>query len=148
MGQDMEITLRQKTAALPVMMPTRVMKLFLPQKTLEDWAVGEKADLSDGKLVVKEPRSAHPVTPAVHFQKLITGEDVHGLVGRVKTTAQLQALGAEQMGDSCLVGETAYEVAEGYVAEVRPSPVAKAEPKKKSSSPEADLLAAFILDKL
>lgn len=125
------------------------MKLFLPQKTLEDWATSEKADLQDGKLVVKESKSAHSVTPAVHFQKLISGEDREGLVGRVKTTEQLQAIGAEHLADSCIVGETAYEVVEGYVTELNAgAPPAKVDPKKKSSSPEADLLAAFILDKL
>lgn len=125
------------------------MKLFLTQKTLEDWATTDKADLADGKLVVKESKSAHPVTPAVHFQKVVSGEDVQGLLGRVKTSTQLQALSAEQLGDSCIVGETAYEVAEGYVADVQvPAAPPKPDPKKKSSSPEADLLAAFILDKL
>ena len=125
------------------------MKLFLPQTTLEDWATNDKADLQDGKLVVRESKTAHPVAPAVHFNKLVSGEDREGLVGRVKTNEQLEALGAEHLADSCIVGETAYEVVEGYVTEVQAAAVqAKADPKKKSSSPEADLLAAFILDKL
>lgn len=68
------------------------MKLFLPQKTLEEWALADKADLADGKLVVKEGNSAHPVSSAVHFQKLVSGEDTHGLVGRVKTSEQLTGL--------------------------------------------------------
>jgi hypothetical protein len=123
------------------------MKLFLPQKTLEDWATADKADLQDGKLVVKDSKTAHPVSPAVHFQRLISGDDEEGLLGRVKTTAQLEALGAEHLADSCIVGEVAYEVVEGYVTEVQAAQ-SKADPKKKSSSPEADLLAAFILDKL
>ncbi len=125
------------------------MKLFLPQKTLEDWSVGEKADLEDGKLVVKEPKSAHSVTPAVHFVKVVSGNDVHHLTGRVKTMKQLDELGAEHMMDSVLLGETAFEVIPGYVTEVTtPAPSAKADAKKKQISPEADLLAAFILDKL
>lgn len=124
------------------------MKLFLPHKTLEDWALSEKADLSDGKLVVKEPASSHPVAAAVHFHKLVSGEDAQGLLGRVKTTEQLQAMSAEHFADSCIVGEAAYEVVEGYVTEVQAPAPAKAEAKKKSGSPEADLLAAFILDKL
>lgn len=125
------------------------MKLFLPQKTLEDWALSDRADLQDGKLVVKESKSSHPVAPAVHFQKLVSGEDREGLVGRVKTSEQLQALGAEHLADSCIVGEAAYEVVEGYVTEVVAAPGAgKGDAKKKTSSPEADLLAAFILDKL
>jgi hypothetical protein len=125
------------------------VKLFLPQTTLEEWATTDKADLADGKLVVREGPSSHPVTPAVHFHKLVSGDDTQGLVGRVKTIIQLGELGAEHMADSCIVGDTAYEVAEGYVTEVALAVAPpKGEAKKKSGSPEADLLAAFILDKL
>lgn len=125
------------------------VKLFLPQNTLEEWATSDKADLADGKLVVREGPSSHPVTPAVHFHKVVSGDDTHGLLGRVKTITQLADLGAEHMADSCLVGETAYEVAEGYITEVAPpAQPPKGDGKKKSGSPEADLLAAFILDKL
>lgn len=124
------------------------MKLFLPHKTLEDWMVSEKADLSDGKLVVSEGKTTHPVSAAVHFSKLVSGEDAQGLLGRVKTTAQLSALKAEHFQDSCIVGEAAYEVVEGYITEVQAAPAAKGDGKKKTGSPEADLLAAFILDKL
>lgn len=123
------------------------MKLFLPQTTLEAWALADKADLVDGQLVVREEATSHPVTPAVHFRAVASGDDLHGLLGRVKTAEQLAALGAEHLADSCLVQDTAYEVAEGYVAEVA-APPPKAEPKPKAASPEADLLAAFILDKL
>lgn len=121
------------------------MKLFLGQKTLEDWALSEKADLSEGRLVVKETRESFPVTPAVHFARLSAGPDTNGLVGRVKTMDQLASLGAEQMADSVVLGETAYEVETGYVTEVQSQ---GGKPGKKASSPEADLLAAFILDKL
>lgn len=124
------------------------MKLFLPQKTLEEWALDDKADLAEGRLVVKDGKSTHPVTPAVHFLKVVSGDDVNGLLGRVKTSDQLAALSAEQFSDSCIVGEAAYEVVEGFVTEVTAAAPAKADPKKKTASPEADLLAAFILDKL
>ncbi len=123
------------------------MKLFLPEKTLEEWSISEKADLVDGKLVVKETNSSHPIIPAVAFSKMITGDDTHSLVGRVKTSTQLAALGAEHLQDSVILGDTAYEVVPGYVADVVVA-VAKPEGKKKATSPEADLLAAFILDKL
>lgn len=126
------------------------MKLFLPQKTLEEWSSGEKADLQDGKLVVAETKASHAVTPAVHFVKLVSGIDQGQLVGRVKTMSQLDQLGCEHMMDSVILGEAAYEVTPGYIAEVQaPAPPAgKGDGKKKATSPEADLLAAFILDKL
>ena len=125
------------------------MKLFLPQKTLEEWALAERADLQDGQLLLKETKSTHPIVAAVHFQKLVSGEDAHGLLGRVKTKEQLDSLSAEQFAESCIIGDAAYEVVDGFVTEVVVAAPVKADPRKKAvASPEADLLAAFILDKL
>lgn len=120
------------------------VKLFLPQAKLEEWALSDKADLRDGKLVVTGDPGSYATTPAVHFVKLVSGRDEKKLVSRVKTDEQLQTLGAEQMMESVLIGETAYEVEPGYLTEVDG---AKGDDKKKVS-PEADLLAAFILNKL
>ncbi len=125
------------------------MKLFLPQTTLEEWALEDKADLQDGKLVVRSEPGAWPVTPAVHFVKLVSGEDGNKLVARVKNEAQLSELGAEHMADSVLIGDTAYEVVPGYIAEVVAPPklAVRAGPVDQASS-EADLLAQFLLNKL
>jgi hypothetical protein len=122
------------------------MRLFLPQAQLEEWALEDKADVKDGVLVVTGEQGVYPVTPAVHIVQLVTGEDDNDLVARVKTEAQLQALGAEQMADSVLLGDTAYEVVPGYVAEV-PSPSDAGSADGKPGS-EADLLAAFLLNKM
>ncbi|XXF75831.1 hypothetical protein P2318_22585 [Myxococcaceae bacterium GXIMD 01537] len=120
-------------------------KLFLPQAQLEEWALEDKADLRDGRLVVaQEGGASYPVVPAVHFLNLVSGEDAHNLVARVKTESQLQGLGAEQMADSVLVGEAAYEVVPGYVTEVT-APASTGDGKPGS---EADLLAAFLLNKM
>jgi hypothetical protein len=121
------------------------MKLFLPQTQLEEWALGDKADLKDGKLVVMaEEGASFPAVPAVHFVQLVTGEDTHKLVAKVKTEAQLESLGAEQMADSVILGESAYEVVPGYLTEVAAAP----RPADKKPSNETDLLAAFILNKM
>ncbi len=126
-------------------MLVNVMKLFLPQTQLEEWALADQADLREGKLVVMaEGGASYPATPAVHFVKLVTGEDTHQLVSRVKTEAQLASLGADHMADSVLLGETAYEVTPGYVTEVAVAP----RPADKKPSSETDLLAAFILNKM
>lgn len=108
--------------------------------------MAEKADVRDGKLVVAGGQGSCPVASAVHFQKVVSGNDEKGLLHKVKTGEQLKALGAEHMADSVVLGETAYEVTEGYVAEVQLPARAEAAPKKPSN--EADLLAAFLLDKL
>jgi hypothetical protein len=123
----------------------RVMKLFLPQTQLEEWALADKADVRDGRLVVMEEGGAsYPVTPAVHFLQVVSGEDAHGLVARVKTEPQLQSLGAEQMADSVLIGDAAYEVVPGYVTEVSVA----ASPGDSKPSSDSDLLAAFLLNKM
>nr|WP_211484100.1 hypothetical protein [Corallococcus exiguus] len=120
-----------------------VTKLFLSQAQLEEWALEDKADLREGRLVVAaEGGSTWPLTPAVHVVQLVSGEDTHQLVSRVKTEEQLGRLGAEQMADSILVGDSAYEVVPGYVAEVG-APAAERKPNS-----ETDLLAAFILNKM
>lgn len=123
------------------------MRLFLPQTTLEEWALDDKADLKDGKLVVTGEKAAWPLTPAVHFVQCVAGADDRKLVQKVKTEEQLATLGAEHMSDSVVLGETAYEVVPGYVAEVVVAPAA-GKTDKRPANPEADLLAAFILNKM
>jgi hypothetical protein len=123
-----------------------VMRLFLPQAQLEEWALEDKADVKDGVLQVTGEEGVYPVTPAVHVRQLVTGEDTHGLVTKVKTEDQLRSLGAEQMADSVLLGDTAYEVVPGYVAEVPEAPSDEPEAGKPDS--ETDLLAAFLLNKM
>lgn len=122
-------------------------KLFLPQKTLEDWAVADKADIKEGRLVISPEKSTFPVTGAVHFTKLVSGTDEHKLLSKVKTKAQLDKLQAEQLADSAIVGESAYEVVEGYLTEVPDGAPDRPDESKKDGG-EADLLAAFFLDKL
>lgn len=121
-------------------------KLFLPQATLEEWALAEKADIQDGKLVIKEEKSSVPVTPAFHFTQCVSGSDDKKLLSKVKTEAAATALGVEAMGDSALLGETAYEIVTGYLAEVAPAKP-PTDPKKKTTA-EADMLAEFLLNKL
>ncbi len=124
----------------------RVIKLFLPQVTLEEWALAERADLQEGSLVVGSEQARFPLLPAVHFAKLVSGADDKMLLGKVKTSAQLQGMDAEQMRDSVILGEAAYEVVQGYIAVV-PTDVDRA-PDQRRGSTEMDLLAAFLLEKM
>ena len=118
------------------------MRLFLSQSQLETWALADQADVREGRLVVaSEGGAGFPVTPAVHFLRLVTGPDSQRLVAKVKTQAQLDRLGAEHMADSVVLDETAYEVESGYVTDIAPPPA-------QAPGSEADLLAAFLLDRM
>lgn len=124
-----------------------VARLFVPQGTLEEWALEDKADIRDGRLTVAAEKASFAVIPAVHFTKLVSGTDDKKLLRKVKTQEELHKLGAEHMADSVLLGDTAYEVVGGYLTEV-PVPSKAAGPAKKGVTPEAEALAAFLLDKL
>jgi hypothetical protein len=124
-----------------------VAKLFLPQSVLEEWALGDKADIKDGKLVVNAEKASFLVTPAVHFAKLVSGTDDRKLAAKVKTQQEVQDLGVEQMMDSAILGESAYEIVTGYLAEV-PTVQGQKGADKRKVSPESDLLASYLLDKL
>lgn len=124
-------------------------KLFLPQATLEEWALEDKADVRDGKLSIPGENASFPVTAAVHFVKLVSGTDDGKLVSKVKSLEHLQRLGGEHLADSVILGETAYEVVPGYVTEVPTATAAPSKPTPQNkANPEADLLAAFLLNKL
>lgn len=122
------------------------MKRFLPQTLFESWLVEGKAELREGGCVFAGQPSVYPLSPAVHFKRLLSGEDRQSLVSKVKTEAQVAALGGEQLDDAVVFGDTAYQVEPGYIALGPPGEGLEKAPKAESS--EADLLAAFLLDKL
>jgi len=117
------------------------MKLFLSQQMLEEWAASDKADVHDNGLLLAGQPVRYPVAPAVHVTQLVSGPDDLKLLRKVKTDAQLQAVGAERLADSVVAGDTAYDVVSGYVVQV-PDDAPASEPA------ETELLAEFLLHKL
>jgi hypothetical protein len=115
------------------------VKLFLSQTTLEDWASDDRADVREQALVLTGEPQKYPVEPAVHIMALVSGPDEHQLLRKVKTDAQLAALGAERLADSVVAGESAYDVESGYVVQV---------PDPTGPRTETALLADFLLNKL
>jgi hypothetical protein len=120
-----------------------VPRYFLPETVLEEWSQEQKADLQESRLLISEDQSEVPLVPAVHFFKLVSGIDERKLLSKVKTRDQLQAMSAEQIHDSVILGDAAYEVVPGYLAQVDAE-----HPKDNAPAPDTELLAAFILDKL
>jgi hypothetical protein len=148
--------------------------LFLSQALLDAWTERERVEVSVDAVTLRggggEVRR-YALVPAVRFLRVTGGGgDPHGLVARVKTTAQLRSLGAEALGGSVVMGEVAYEVEAGYLAEaaavraasaVRPgfAPPARvagtsaaagsgAGSDREERRREADALARFLLDNL
>jgi len=143
--------------------------LFVSQALLDAWASQGRIDL-DGRsiaLLAGQARGRrYALEPAVRFLRVAGGgEDPGGLVARVKTLAQVRELGGEPMADSVILGDAAYEVEPGFLAEASAvEAAARAAPTPDPAPPvaghrdlprdledrrrEAEALARFLLDNL
>ena len=99
------------------MQPARV---FIPQEALETWLSAGRVHMVGETLFVEGQPFA--LEGAVRFMTEVTGaEEAHNLLGRVKTTAQLEALGGEHVSASVVLGDNAYEVIDGFLASAEPA---------------------------
>jgi hypothetical protein len=143
--------------------------LFVSQALLDAWADQGRIDL-DGRSIAllggHGQGRRYGLEPAVRILRVAGGgDDAAGLVARVKTLAQIRELGGEAMADSVVMGEVAYEVEPGFLAEASAVEAAsRAAPARRSAPPaggsrdpsddledrrrEAETLARFLLDNL
>jgi hypothetical protein len=95
--------------------------LFVPQSQLDAWLEAGSVDVTAEGLHLQEAATVAPplpLEPSFRFLSLLEGEDAVGLLGKVKSEAQLRDMGAEACGDSVLLGDVVYEVAPGFLVEV------------------------------
>jgi hypothetical protein len=96
--------------------------LFVSQAMLDSWAEQGKIDIAGNTMTILTGGGtgrAYALEPAVRFMKILSSEtDPHALLAKVKTPTQLKELGAEHLGDSVVLGDSAYEVQPGFLAEV------------------------------
>lgn len=137
--------------------------LFVPQSTLDKWAEKGRVDLNGRVLTLLREKKSFQLTSAVRFLKLEAGEDSARLLNKVKTLDALKQMRAEHYLDSVILGETAYKVQQGFLAEAnalrravgvkaaaaQKSAAGKAPQKQQGSEAgEQDLLAQFLLENL
>jgi hypothetical protein len=94
--------------------------LFVSQAMLDSWAGLGKIDFVGNVMTLASGEGkgrSYALEPAVRFLKVLGGADPHGLVHKVKPVSTLRELGAEAVGDSCILGDVAYEVEPGFFAE-------------------------------
>jgi hypothetical protein len=138
--------------------------LFVPQNVLDKWAEKGRVDLKGNVLVLVREKKSFQLTTAVRFLKLDAGDDTARLLNKVKTLDALKQMGAEQYLDSVVLGDAAYKVQQGFLAEasalrkavgVKPTAqkkvaAAKATAQKQQGGEagEQDLLEQFLLENL
>jgi hypothetical protein len=119
-------------------------RLFLSQEALDVWLSEGRAKVDGEELTDMQTGYKFRLITGVRFVSEVTGSpDTAQLVGKVKDAEQLEALKAELMSGSVVLGDNAYEVQEGFVGTL--VPVADA-PKPKPRAATIASLQAFFLN--
>jgi hypothetical protein len=115
-------------------------RVFFPQDALDQWLSEDRIELYESALVIKAEQRKYRLIEAVRVLAEATGgEDIHELIGKVKSTSFLHELGAELFGTSMLIGDLAYEVVPGFIG----APVGSfAEHRRGSIPPPRGMLAS------
>jgi hypothetical protein len=96
--------------------------VFLSNEMLQQWSDQGKVKLEDTVLTLLAEKRTVALTPAVRFTALIDGTDEQNkLLGKVKTKAQLDEIGAEHYMDSVIIGDIGYTVVEGFLGDLAPA---------------------------
>ena len=96
-------------------------RLFISVDRLDAWTAEGRASLEAGKMTLTELGRSFSMTPAVCFVSVAGSDgDPNDLLGRVKSKDALQAMGAEQLANSVIYADTAYDVVDGFIGEPLP----------------------------
>ncbi len=90
-------------------------RVFFPQACLDQWGIEGKIELTSTELVVLSEGRRYAITEVARIVVEVTGaNDPHGFVGKVKEKAELEAMGAEMLENSMILGDNAYDVVPGW----------------------------------
>jgi len=120
--------------------------LFVSQAMIDSWADQGRIDFVGNvmTLLSGEGRDrSYALEPAVRFLALLGADaDPHRLLKKVKSLAQLRELGAEVVDASVVLGDVAYEVEPGFLAETSALQAAAAARTAPAPAPAAPAPAA------
>lgn len=130
-------------------------RVFFPQGALDEWIADDRVDLRQDELTIRSEGRRYRIIEAIRVVREVTGSaDANEVVGKVKSRAFLNELGAEILEGSMILGENAYNVVPGFVgapigsfAEHRKS-IPETAVIQKGLSTDEDLLASFLAVKM
>lgn len=94
-------------------------RMFIALTTLEAWMDSGHVDMGNRAVTLKKRRCTYDLEPAVRFLSVVSGSPAPRLLGKVLTEHRIGELGGELMGDSVILGDTAFLVQPGYVGTLR-----------------------------
>jgi hypothetical protein len=128
-------------------------RVFFPQAELDDWLGDGRVDLKNDELLIKIENRRYRIIEATRVLREVTGSiDPHEIIGKVKSRAFLNELGAEILESSMIIGDNAYDIVPGFVG----APIGTFADHRKSSpdsvarglATDEELLASFLASKL
>jgi len=131
-------------------------RIFFPQSALDEWIADDRIELRGDELLIKGEDRRYKIIEAIRVLQEVTGApDIYEVIGKVKTRAFMNELGAEILESSMIIGDNAYDVVQGFVGaptgsfsdhrRVAPS---AGSPQSGALKTDEDLLAAFLATKL
>jgi hypothetical protein len=117
-----------------------ICRLFISQEALDRWLSEGRAKVDGEELLDASTGQKFRLITGVRFVSEVTGApDTAELVGKVKDADQLEALKAELMSGSVILGDNAYEVQEGFVG----TPIVKESTDAPKPKPRAQTIASL-----
>jgi hypothetical protein len=99
-----------------------VPRIFVSQQRVQQWTEEGRVAVDGSVMNLPELGRTFKLTEAFFVQRVVSeGGDAFKLTGRVKTRAQIAAIGGEVFLNSLIIGDAAYEGDPGYVGEALPS---------------------------
>ena len=94
-------------------------RLFFSQEAVDRWLAEGRIGLEGEVLGLLPDGPSFMLSSAVLFgNEVAAGSDAPGLCGKVKTLPDVAALSGEHASGSVVLGDYAYEVVEGFLAEL------------------------------
>jgi hypothetical protein len=124
-------------------------RVFFPQQALDRWLDEGHVALAGDELFIPAVGRHFRLRAAVRFVADVaeTG-DPHALCGKVKTLDDVTAMKGEHCADSVVLGDSAYQVVEGFLGEVLASVSApgdaRAAARPSGAQPELDPLSLLV----
>jgi hypothetical protein len=96
--------------------------MFIAQPTLEIWMDSGNVEMRGDEVVLKKLKRTYVIESAVRFVAVVSGGAAPKLIGKVLTERRIGELGGEIMGDSVIIGDSAFQVQPGFVATLKEAP--------------------------
>ena len=93
--------------------------IFVSQETIDRWLTEDRIDVEGERITLKPYGLSVDLTAAVHLlNEVAGGGDEKAWLGKVKTVSEIEGEGGEHDPGSVILGESAYEVVEGFVGRI------------------------------